>query len=404
MIQGEVLELKSSAKPDTLVRDEKTVAAEERLRITEIKDRGTLLGASEDDIETAIKDGTPLKDAMDHFTKKLANSNRPVVIKPLEAEADKFSSGAAAALCMRYEQSVFGESGADEETRSAMKKYGKSLANTRTIDLVRMQMRTAGLARAVSGDDYEDALTYLKQMSIFASGGSINQRGDHPDLVSNLVGKSLNQGAQIAEVTYPGWCTRIEDLPDFKPRHFIDVGIFRALDAINEDEPFQQLKFESQISNWIKADRYGDKVGLTPEMLKDDDLGGFAQQMRSLTTAARLTLQRDIIDLLFANPVMLDGNAFFSVAHKNYIASGNGGPISATQLKTHRTMHRKQTSFGAGALPMGAPCDRHSYQQKWKTLHSKRSHRQHGRRYRGNGDQTSRRQPQHVPRQGDAHH
>lgn len=70
-----------------------------------------------------------------------------------------------------------------------MKKYGKSLANTRTIDLVRMEMRTAGLARAVSGDDYEDALTYLKQMSIFASGGSINQRGDHPDLVSNLVGK-----------------------------------------------------------------------------------------------------------------------------------------------------------------------------------------------------------------------
>ncbi len=117
LIQGEVLELKSSAKPTRWFATKRPLLPKSAFASRKSRTVETLLGASEDDIETAIKDGTPLKDAMDHFTKKLANSNRPVVIKPLEAEADKFSSGAAAALCMRYEQSVFGESGARTKRR-----------------------------------------------------------------------------------------------------------------------------------------------------------------------------------------------------------------------------------------------------------------------------------------------
>lgn len=343
-----------TAKPDNISREQ--IATEERYRITEIKTRGELLGMASEDINAAIEDGSSVSEAVDKFTGELVKKNKPVNnIAPLDSSVDKFNAGASAAICARVAGVLFEGEGEqmDEETRTNLNKYGQSLKNRRVIDLIRGQLKSQNMR--VTEDDNADAKLYLQTAQIFAAGGSRNSRGDHPDLLSSLTNKALTRGAILAEVSYPQWTSRIEDLPDFKPKHFVDVGIFRALDAIQEGEDFKELKFESAINNWIKADRYGDMVGLTVEMLVDDDLGGFARQLRSLTTAARLTIQRDILDLLYANPTMMDGNAFFSAAHANYIATGSGGAISATQLKTHRTKHRKASSYGTGNLPMGAP-------------------------------------------------
>lgn len=341
-----------TASPDNVSTPDR-VRSEERLRITEIKTRGELLGATDEQINELIDSGVDVSEAMNQITAKLAQTHKPLRIRPMDSQEDKFTDGAAAALCMRFEQSVFGDNGADEETRTAFNRHGRELAHVKTLDLCRAHMRARGMR--VSGMDQDDAEAYLEHTKIFASGGSVNMRGDHPDLISNMVGKSLTRGAILASVTYPEWCERIEDLPDFKPRSFVDVGIFKYLDAIQEDEPFAQMKFESAINNWIKADRYGDKVGLTPEMLIDDDLGGFARQLRTLTQSGGLTVQREVLTLLYANPTMMDGNAFFSSAHGNLVATGSGGPPSTTQMKLHRALHRKASSYGAAGIPMGAP-------------------------------------------------
>lgn len=319
----------------------------ERSRVIELKTRGKLLSVEESDIDTAIAEGVSVEDALVEWTGKMAKSHKPVTIRPGDAEADKIAVGAGAVLCKRYANTV----GIDEKIERDYASYGASLRNLTPIELARTELRSRGLQS--TGDKHEDAKTYLENTSISVSEESVNRRGDHPSMLSALVRKSLTRGAMVAPVQYTQWCERIEDLTDFKPRSFIDAGIFRRLDAITEDDKFNQLKFESDLQNWISVDRFGNSVGLTVEMLADDDLGGFARQLRSLGLASRLTVQEAVLSLLNANPTMPDGNAFFSSAHSNLVSAGNGAP-SATQLVTHRRMHRLAASFGTGGIPMGA--------------------------------------------------
>ena len=340
-------ENKTTASPDVV--DTTKLLADERYRIAEIKTRGRLLGVSDETIETAVNDGTSIDKFVMKATDKLAEQQPSIRIVPGDAQADKFVLGAGAALCKRYE----GVIGSDDETESNFAKYGGSFRNMRTIDMVRAHNRSRGIV-VEDNDPVEEAKAYLENNRIFASAGTVNSRGAHPDLLSALTRKALTAGAVIAETSFQEWCEKIGDLPDFKPSHFVDVGVFKALDAIQEREKFSELAFESKINSWIKADRYGNKVGLTTEMITDDSLDGFARELRSLMIAARMTLQKNVLILLNANPTMLDGNAFFSVAHNNLIDVGSGGVPSTTQLKSHRLKHRLAVSFGAGEMPMGA--------------------------------------------------
>jgi signal peptide peptidase SppA len=319
-------------------------AAAERERINELRTRGRLLNVSDERVQTAIDDGTTVSSALVTWTADLANVEVPVdTIRGGEAQVDKLCEAGAAVISDRYGQEL------SDHEREAVTRYGASLENRRLLDITREVMKANG--SRPSYNDYEDAEAFLSQPGqILTSGGSANRRGDHPDLMSVLTRKSLNEGPRFAQVTYPQWCQRIGDLPDFKPRSFIDIGVFGELDAITEDQEPKQLKIDSEMQNWIKADRYAGEVGLTIEMIVDDDLDAFIRNVRGLSVSSRHTLQTVILNQFHANPTMLDGNAFFSSAHNNLITTG-GAPAEA-QYATHRRMHRLQTSYGTGE-PMG---------------------------------------------------
>jgi phage major head subunit gpT-like protein len=221
--------------------------------------------------------------------------------------------------------------------------------------------RVASGQRAIEGDDRAVATAYLEQGGtiLTADGGgdmhSLNRRGDHADMLSGLVNKALARGAIVADTSFRQYSRRIGDLADFKPRAWIDHGIFNRLDAILEDEQMKQLKMQSELQTWIKADRYANCVGLTEEMVVDDDLNGFTEMLSSMSGAAVFTIQNAVIGLLVANPLTLDGNAFFSTAHGNIVTVG--GVPSATELDKMRILHRLNKSYGSDA-PMGATLDK----------------------------------------------
>lgn len=325
--------------------DGRNARAEERARIQELQARGSILNISKADIDAAIENDLSVEQAVMKWTENLSAVNTPITPVPGGSEVDKVASAASSVILSRCAD-LLGDQVTEEDRRIA-NTTGASLQNARTIDIVRSFMKTRD--SRVTGDDYDDAKTFLAEFSI--DGGSANRRGDHPDMLSSLTRKSLNAGAIIAETSYKEWVATIEPLPDFKPKSFIDHGVFKRLPAVMEDEELKQLKFNSQLENWIIADRHAAKVALTVEMIVDDDLGGFARQLRSLGLASRHTINAAALDLLNGNPNMPDGNAFFSVAHGNVITSG--ATVSTTQLKTHRLKHRTLSSFDSDA-PMGA--------------------------------------------------
>ncbi len=340
-----------SDSPEPL--DPRRIAEQERLRITDLQDRARVLGVSDELLTEAIESNLSVADALIKWTDHKAETNRPVAIVPGEAEYDKFSAGASAALAARYAHLVGDLT--EEETRD-LQRYGGGMQNMTMLDMARQALKSHGVR--VTGDRITDANNFLRlgggEMAIQAS-SAVNRRGDHPALVDNLANKALNQGAVIAPVTYSQWTDRIEDLPDFKPKSFIDVGVFKRLDLIEEAQATKELQFNSEFQNWIQADRYADKVALTTEMVTDDDLGGFTRQLRSLGTASQMSVNAVILDLFTSNPTMPDGNAFFSAAHLNDITSGSAP--SDAQLQTHREKHRLNKSFGSD-FPMGLGPDR----------------------------------------------
>lgn len=327
-----------------------TAAAQlaERQRVMDLQSRGALFKVSAEEINQAIEAGTTVEAAVMEWTKKLAAAETPLQISGGDSQLDKVILGASDVLMERMHHVI----GSPDDTFPNAQQYGGSLRQRRLVDIARVVMQSSGMR--VSYDDKIDAADFLQHFPMAAT--SVNRSGDHPDLLSNLANKALTKGAVLAQVTYPMWCERIEDLPDFKPQSFIDAGVFQELDGIQEDEDPKQLKFQSTLRNYIQADRYANKVGLTVEMVVNDDLGGFARQLRSLATAARMTLQGRILDLLNANPTMIDGNAFFSSTHANVVSSGGGTPTS-TQLQKHRLLHRTNSSYGT-TLPMGLVMDR----------------------------------------------
>ena len=327
-------------------------AAEERARIMDIQSRGRMLNVAEPQIQEAIESGLDASEAVDRWTQTMAQTNRTLQPLPGEGESDKLVRGASAVLISRCATGLAVD--LTEEEKADLRNFGGAFQYARTIDICRTQMRAQG--RRLHGDPIEDARLYLQDADIVgplaADGGTANYSGAHPDMLSALTRKSLNAGAMLARVTYPLWTGQLEDMPDFRPKSFIDVGIFNRLDAIRETQEFEEMQFNTDLSHWIKVDRYGNKVGLTVEMIVGDDLGGFARQLRSLGIAARMTLQANILDLLNANPTMLDGYAFFSAQHEN-LQSSTPAKISSTQLKLHRKLHRLNKSFGS-EYPMGA--------------------------------------------------
>jgi len=185
------------------------------------------------------------------------------------------------------------------------------------------------------------------EVAPISAAASYNRPGDFPNLLSALSGKMLDQAIKTAEVTYPLWTARLPDIPDFKPKTMIGVGNFNELDEWLDDDEAKTLKMEEEAAGWIQIDKYGNKVGLTPVMVANDDLDAFTQGLRTLARAHEATLNRLCLQLIGGNTTLLDGHSLFDdTNHGNDIAAGSGGVPSTTQANLMKLRHRRQTGIG----------------------------------------------------------
>ena len=355
-----VTDVVEPARDAEALRD--TALAEERARRAEITAAARTLGIPDREILAAHENNTSVEEARELFKTLAAKHNGPVSIVGGDASIDKFAMGVTGSFLER--------AGHEDKISSDERSYGFGLRDATLMEIARSTLEMHGMRP--SGDRRTDARAFLavgtqgEEPTKIVSGpdGSVqkllvgtadpvaNRRGDFPDALSNLMGKLLDIGYAQARRTFEVYTKSIPDVPDFKPKTFIETAVFQELDLIGEDEPHQQLRFENAIKAMIEVVRYGNKVGLTIEMVVDDDLGAFASQLESLARAAGDTVDNSCRTMLTCNPTMLDGTALFHADHNNLITSG--GVPSATQAKEHRRVHRLIKGFGS-SRPMNLP-------------------------------------------------
>ena len=162
---------------------------------------------------------------------------------------------------------------------------------------------------------------------------------DLPQILSNVAHKAMLKEFNAYPILATKLCAE-GDLADYKEAlrvRMTDVGDLEAV-PVGGEVPNSTLGEEAATN---KAERYAKAFWLDEALIINDDLGMFLKIPRLFGARGARLIDKVFFKRLLSNPTQGDGNALFSVAHKNYLA-GSSYAFSETALKALRTLFLKQ--------------------------------------------------------------
>jgi ATP-dependent protease ClpP protease subunit len=202
----------------------------------------------------------------------------------------------------------------------------------RMFELARMSLDIRGIR-----DQFRDDYAMLdRAMAPVIMAGALST-SDFVNILANVAHKSMLKGYDEAPETFREW-TAQGTLSDFKTVSRVDLGIFPALDLVGEGEEYKYAKLTDR-GITIALATYGKMFPITRQAIINDDLNAFTKVPGKMGAAAHRTVGNLVYAILTANANMPDGNALFSVAHKN-LATGAGSALGVSALDTARARWR----------------------------------------------------------------
>lgn len=133
---------------------------------------------------------------------------------------------------------------------------------------------------------------------------------------------------------------------DFRAVNKIMLGEAPMLEKLNEHGEIKAGTM-AEAKEAYRVETFARKIGVTRQVLVNDDLGAFADLSRRMGQAAAETEAKTLVDLLETGsgngPAMNDGKALFHADHGNKAASG--GAIADATLSAARLAMRSQTGL-----------------------------------------------------------
>ena len=252
---------------------------------------------------------------------------------------------------------------ADSARRAAFEALASRSAPTIRTEQVRVEMGEALYARinprhdlseparryayATPVDMAKELLTLRGESTMALSPATLVTRAlhttsDFPIILGNTVGRVLRDAYQAA----PSGIRRLgrqTSARDFRSVNKIMLGEAPLLEKLNEHGEIKagtmaEAREAYKIETWAK------KIGITRQVLVNDDLGAFSDLARRMGQGAAETEARILVTLLEANsgngPTLSDTKALFHLDHGN--KAGTGAVISDTTLSAARLALRTQ--------------------------------------------------------------
>lgn len=171
---------------------------------------------------------------------------------------------------------------------------------------------------------------------------ALHTTSDFPIILGNTVGRVLRNAYQAA----PSGIRRLgrqTSARDFRAVNKIMLGEAPLLEKLNEHGEIKSGTM-AEAREAYKIETWAKKIGITRQVLVNDDLGAFADLARRMGQGAAETEARILVTLLEANsgngPTLSDSKALFHADHGNKAASG--AAISDTTLSAARLALRTQ--------------------------------------------------------------
>jgi phage major head subunit gpT-like protein len=181
----------------------------------------------------------------------------------------------------------------------------------------------------------------LARMALEQRSGGLMATGDFPLILANVVNKTLRAGYAVMPQTFRP-LIRTASVPDFKPVSRVQLGEAPQFEKVNEHGEFKRGSMKEGAESYAVA-TYGKVVGITRQVIINDDLNAFSRIPASFGVQAA-QLESDLVwGIILVNAAMGDGVALFHATHKNLAASG--GAISVSTVSDGRTAMAKQTGL-----------------------------------------------------------
>lgn len=273
----------------------------ERARISGIQDAARKLGVGEEITADLVRRGVSLDAARGALIDAAAQNDRAVETRPHirmggQCEVDTRRSAVEAALLHRHDPGRF------ELTAAARDWRGLSLIEMARDILASEGVRVRGLSR--------DELATR----------ALHSTSDFPLILSNVTNKTLRAAYETAPRTFAPIARRTT-VADFRDVHRLQLGEAPQLEKVNESGEYKRGTL-GEAQEKYRIETFGKVIGITRQVLINDDLDAFTRVPALFGTAAA-TLESDVVwGVITANAAMADGKALFHAGHNNIAATG----------------------------------------------------------------------------------
>lgn len=168
---------------------------------------------------------------------------------------------------------------------------------------------------------------------IFAQSAPFSRPGDFPSILSGLANKildtiELDDDYSFREIS----ALHTSGLKDFKPALMANKSVVEELDEVSDGDAFRELGLSEETLSYLFLRRFGNKIGMTPVMIANDDMDAFSESLLGLKEAWQVTQNRLVLDCLTSGESLLDGSPLFAnrpdigTALNNNDRTGGGAP------------------------------------------------------------------------------
>lgn len=296
---------------------------------------GQTLGLSIAEVQGVVALALPKAQATEQLLQLAAAKNPPMGaggrIEMGADEADKFRLAAQHGTMLRM----------GFTPKEALAPGHEQFRGLRMHELARVCLKRAG----VPGAEYMSPNEAAERVLRLSAGGA--STSDFAAVFQDAAHKRLLNAFEEAGSTWRPWCS-IVPASDFKEIHGVSLSEAPDLDLVTEHGEYKESSFKDKQESYAVG-KYGKLVGLTLEMIVNDDLRAF-QRLPKLLGAAAARKESDVVyGLLTSNPTMREtGKALFHTAHKNLAATA--GAVGSETLSAARQAVRLQKGMGGAVL------------------------------------------------------
>ena len=236
-------------------------------------------------------------------------------------EREKYRAGIVAAILARSGK-------ADADTRAVAKQSG--FHNFHLMEIAKASLSRANIDFSAMNSQ-QIAQAALTQTT-----------SDFPVLLENAMHKTMLDSYRAAGDTWSRFC-RTGSVSDFRAHNRYRTGTIGNYLTVNEAGEYENVAIPDGEKSTITAADRGLIIGVTYQMLINDDIGGFMNLAGDVGRAGRRTIESAVYALLAENsglgPTMADTNPLFDATHGNV---GTGAALSVESIDADRVLMGSQ--------------------------------------------------------------